>query len=282
MGVCDFGLINGQIMPIDDIKVSPFDRGYLFGDAVYEVVPIFNGQLFHLEQHLDRLASSLDAIGFSIPQVKETFKADIKKLMQANSFDESGSVYLQISRGLSKPRLHDFSQDTSPTCFAYLSTSSTTPFDEIKQGGDAILLEDTRWGRCDIKSTNLLANCLAKEEARQRGAFEAILFRNGFITEASASTVFTVIDNELVTTPLSPNILPGITRNLILDLAKSHDIAVSERAFTVKEIITAKEVFISSSTKDLFPIVKIDEHQIGDGVGGKVWEKLYHAYQTIK
>lgn len=282
MSIQTYGFLNGEIKLVDEIYVSPFDRAYLFGDAVYEVVPIFNGHYFHLKKHLNRLSSSLKASEIHLEHSIEALEQNLVALISANSFSATGSLYLQISRGVSKPRLHDFSTPSSPTIFAYLSQFEPASFSTVQAGGKAILRPDLRWGRCDIKSTNLLANCMAKEEARLNGATETILHRDGYITEASVSTVFTVINQTLITTPLSPAILPGITREITLEIANQLGITALEEKLEIDAFLNANEVFISSSTKDLFPILSIEGRPVGDGKPGPIWEKLYHAYQGEK
>ncbi len=284
MAACSLGLFNGEVQPLNDIKISPFDRAYLFGDAIYEVVPFFYGRLFHLEKHMQRLSSSLDAIRIDKPNFVQQVQSQLVTLFNANAIDEEhGSIYLQVSRGQSKPRIHDFSNDDGEiSYFAYINTFTPPPYAAIQKGGRAILMDDIRWRRCDIKSTNLLANCLAKEEARQQDSVEAILYRDDMVTEACTSTVFAVINGSLTTTPLNPDILPGITRSVVIELAKEQGLSVCERHFSIQELLSANEVFITNSTKDLYPITHIDQQTINKGTAGPIWTQLHASFQQLK
>lgn len=283
MSICHYGLVDGVIKPVSEITISPFDRSYLFGDGVYEVIPIHHGQFIYLSEHLARLATSLKAINIPHEKMIKDLGKQLYILLERNQPIKFASVYLQISRGISKPRTHDYGKCSQPTFFAYINSFTPPSKKTVEKGGRAVLLEDIRWGRCDIKSVNLLANCMAKEHARQQGADEAFLYQeNGFVTEGSASSIFAVLDGVLYTTPLGVNILPGITRYIVSELAQELDLTVKEKMLSTHELVTADEVFITSSTKDLYPIVYIDEHQIGNGYAGPVWEKLYTAYQEAK
>ncbi|WP_018863563.1 D-amino acid aminotransferase [Thioalkalivibrio sp. ARh3] len=280
MGVAYF---NGEFMPLESVRISPLDRGFLFGDSVYEVIPSYAGELFLLEEHLQRLQRSLDAIRLESPLSFDQWRAMLEELVRRNEGDGPGDLglYLQVTRGVA-PRDHAFPAGGVPTVFAMASPIAPLP-DTIHQAGvAAVTRPDTRWSRCDIKATTLLANVLARQEAREHDAVEAILLLDGQVTEGAASNVFAQVDGTLVTPPLASSLLPGVTRALVLRLAAQCGLDVVERDLSESELRAAGEIWLTSSTKELLPVCRLDGHPVGAGVPGPAWEAVHAAYQEEK
>lgn len=258
---------NKETLPLDDVKISANDRAYLFGDAIYEVIRVYNRKPFLFREHMARLQRSLNAIGISEPHGLDK---DILENIVVNDISE-GMVYVQISRG-SAPRSHSyFELDLSSNQLIYSTPFAAHPAEEeAKRGIFAITVEDDRWGRCDIKSVNLLPNCLSISKAKKHGAKEAILLRNDRVTEASSSNIF-IVKNFCIKTPsLKDNILPGITRQFLIDNLRKNGYDVEETFITKSELFSADEVFISSTIKEALAVTKIDEHLINNGAIGDV------------
>jgi len=269
--------LNGAFLPSELAKVSVFDRGFVFADGVYEVIPAYGGRPFRLPQHLARLDNSLAAIRLSNPMPARDWQAVFTRLVEAAGRDDQ-SVYLQVTRGPA-PRDHAFPKQTTPTVFAY-SQALKYPEPELLAAGVAVItVPDIRWQRCDIKAIALLPNVLMRQQATEQGAAEAILLRDGFMTEGSASNIFIVLKDTLVTPPKGPFILPGITRDLVLELACAHGLACEERAVTESELRSADELMLSSSTKELLPITRLDGKPVGNGKPGPLHVRLHALYQ---
>ncbi|WP_019024957.1 MULTISPECIES: D-amino acid aminotransferase [unclassified Thioalkalivibrio] len=274
---------NGEFMPLESVRISPLDRGFLFGDSVYEVIPSYAGQLFLLTQHLERLQRSLGAIRLESPLSLDQWRAMLEELVRRNEGDEPTDLglYLQVTRGVA-PRDHAFPAAGPPTVFAMANPIAPLP-DTIRQAGVAAVTgPDTRWSRCDIKATTLLANVLARQEAREQDAVEAILLRDGQVTEGAASNVFALVDGTLVTPPLAASLLPGVTRALVLRLAVQCGLDVVERDLSESELRAADEIWLTSSTKELLPVCRLDGHPVGAGVPGQAWQAVHAAYQQAK
>ncbi len=269
--------LNGQYLPLADAKISVMDRGFLFGDGVYEVIPAYAGRLFRLENHLERLDNSLRSIRLKNPHSHDQWRTILTALLKK---DLDQSIYLQITRGAAPKRDHAFPQDVPPTVFAMVS--GITPHSDPDNGLKAISMEDSRWKLCDTKAITLLANVLLRQEAVDKGCVEALLFKDNYLTEGAASNVFAVIDGILSTPPKSPAILPGITRDVILEIARKNNIPCSEQAISRSEIKKATEIWITSSTREIIPIVELDSEKIGDGKPGPVWKTLYTLFQEYK
>ena len=266
---------NGEILPIEKAFVPIEDRGYQVGDAVYEFIASYNGKLFCLDEHLDRLERSLQ--GLSMPVVP---REDIRKAILA-LFGEAqmarAGLYLQISRGVS-PRNHPFPESVKPQFVMTIRPVEEKPLELRKSGATAITVEDIRWGRCDLKTVQLLANVLAKQMAQEAGAFDAIFVsQEGVVREATSSNVFIVTGGRLVTHPLTPEILPGITRKVVIDLSRSIDLPVEERFFAIDDLFEAEEFFLTGTVTEVLPIVMVDGKRIGDGLVGPVTTRLYQA-----
>jgi D-alanine transaminase len=269
--------LNGQYLPLADAKISVMDRGFLFGDGVYEVIPAYSGKLFRLEDHLERLDNSLKSIRLQNPHSHTQWRELLTKLLKK---DLDQSVYLQITRGAAPKRDHAFPQHVTPTVFAMVS--NINPHTDENNGLKAISLEDSRWKLCDTKAITLLANVLLRQAAIEKGCVEAILFKDGYLTEGSASNVFAVIDGVLMTPPRSSAILPGITRDVILEIARKNNIPCSEQAISMSELKKASEIWITSSMREIIPIVELDSEIIASGKPGLVWKKFYKLFQEHK
>ena len=265
--------LNGKYIPAKEASISIFDRGFIFGDGVYEVIPVYGGRLFRIQQHLDRLRHSLAEIKLPIALSNQEITQIFKRLLKKRGDD--ASVYLQITRGAA-PRNHVFPKQMTPTILAY-AQDLVYPDEAYRQAGiHAVSFPDQRWERCDIKSVSLLANVLARQYAHEHNAAEAVLFRDGKMTEGAASTLFVVHDGQLLTTATGHSILPGITRELVLELACDHGLSCQQTDITEQQVKQADELWLSSSTKEILPIVKLDGNPVGDGKPGS------HYYQIIK
>ena len=270
--------LNGQYLPLTEAKVSVLDRGFLFGDGIYEVIPAYGGKLFRLQEHLERLENSLNNIRLMNPHSRDEWDKILHALLLGS--DQDQYIYLQITRGSAPKRDHAFPEQTKPTVFAMCSP--IVPFALRDSGVKAVTLEDNRWGACHIKAITLLANILLRQEAIDQNATEAILVKDGYVTEGAASNIFVVIDNILITPPKSQEILPGITRDLILEIAEANDIAFREETIPLKQLENATEIWITSSTREIIPVVRVNSKQIGDGIPGPVWKKMHNLFQEFK
>jgi D-alanine transaminase len=268
--------LNNEFMEADRAKVSVFDRGYLFGDGVYEVVPVINSCLIDRENFLERLDYSLGVVGIEWPCPKKEYVAMLQELIRRNNLVEGG-VYTQVTRGVA-PRDFGFPQDCSPSCMAFAFKKMLVDNPLAKSGVSVITVPDIRWKRRDVKSIALLGQCLAKEEAVRKGGFEGWMVEDGFVTEGTSSTAYIVKGNTVITRPLSNSILPGIRRKSLLRLGREEKIAIDERLFTVKEALEADEAFLSSATTLVLPIVQIDGHTIGEGKPGKMAKLFRELY----
>jgi D-alanine transaminase len=270
--------LNGEFMPLESARVSVLDRGFVFGDGVYEVIPVYAGCLFHAQEHLQRLANSLDLIRLpnplSTPEWEELCKDLVIRHGKGNQV-----IYIQVTRGAPEKREHLFPKNTAPTVF--VMTSPLNP-PATYTGESAITHQDIRWQHCDIKSINLLANVLARQAAAEADAAEALLIREGQLIEGSSSNVFIVENDVIKTPPKSHLILPGITRDVLLGVLTAANIPFEETELTEAQLRTAQEVWIASSTRELMPITKIDGIEVGDGRVGKHWQRAWELYQAHK
>ena len=257
------------------------DRGFLFGDGVYEVFPIYNRHIFGLDPHLNRLQDGLDSINIKNPHTKDEWISLINKLISFNKGSDNQAIYLQVSRGCDKDRNHTHG-DLKPTVYIQSTRLNSRSKEILLRGGSAIFRDDIRWSQCSTKATSLLANIMYAQEAKENDAEEAILCRDGVITEGSSSNVFIVKNNCIYTHPKGPLILPGITREIIIDCANHCGIDLKEIAFDKEALMNADEVWISSSTREVFPITNIDAQQINNGQVGPIWSLIYNQYQALK
>jgi D-alanine transaminase len=276
--------LNGQFMDISQAAISPLDRGFLFADGAYEVIPVFNGVLFRVEEHLRRLERSLKELQINTPHSRSAWKALCEDIVTRNGGGDQ-SVYLQVTRGAPSKRDHGFpAADVPPTIFLVSSPLGRSEIHGIDKarGAGAITTDDTRWARCDIKSVSLLPNILARQQAISRGAVEAILIRDGRITEGSSTNVFIVDKGNILTPPLSNGILGGITRELVIELCRHHGMSIDERNISLAQLQQADEVWITSSTKDVLAIVSLDDQTIGNGKPGPVWKQVASNFLAYK
>jgi len=272
--------LNGQFLPEDQAYVSALDRGFIFGDGVYEVIPAFGGALFRFPQHLRRLDNSLAAIRLTNPLSAQAWHDTLAELVTRNGGGDQ-SVYVQITRGVA-PRNHAFPSGVPPTVFAMCSRLAELPADILANGVAAVALDDIRWKYCHIKAISLLPNTLLRQQAIEAGADEAILIRDGNVTEGAASNVFVVKDGTLRTPPKGALLLPGITRDLVLELAAANGIAAREQAIPEATLRGAEEIWLTSSTREILPVARLDGAPVGNGKPGPLWQRMYRLYQEFK
>jgi len=272
--------LNGAMTPLSEAKIPVLDRGFIFGDGVYEVIPIYGRKLFRSEQHMARLFRSLASIQIPNPHTKEQWMALIHDVIDAHPADDQ-LVYVQVTRGVAK-RAHAFPKEVTPTVFIMTNPIVPPSAAARKMGVACVSMEDKRWLRCEIKSVSLLGNVLAAQHAAEHDAVESIQFRDGFLTEASASNVWIVKDGQLMGPPKDNLILEGIRYGLIEELCAAKGIALQARRITRAEVFGADEVLLSSATKEVLPVTSMDGQAIGNGKPGPIYQKLYAAYQAAK
>ena len=270
--------VNGEYLPEEEAKISVFDRGFVFGDGVYEVVPVIAGHVVDKQYFLERLDRSLGELSISWPCTKQEYLEVMQQLVRRNELRE-GTVYSQVTRGVAD-RVFSFPADTPTTLVAFTSAMELLDNPAAETGIPVVTTEDLRWKRRDIKSVNLLAQVLAKQDAVSRGAQEGWMVEDGFVTEGVTSTAYIVKDGTVITRPLSNLILPGIRRRTLIEIAEKADIEIDQRAFTVAEALQADEAFISSATTITLAVVSIDGHDIGDGQPGPITMRLRELYKN--
>ena len=272
--------LNGEYLPLNEAKVSVLDRGFIFGDGVYEVIPSYGSKALRFKHHMQRLQNSLDAVRIENPLSNSQWQEIIDKLI-SDTDSQDQYIYLHITRGVAS-RDHRFPEKTKPTVFVMSNVLHPVDSELLKTGVAAVTLDDIRWQYCNIKAIALLPNILLRQQAVDKGAVEAILIRNGNMTEGAASNVF-IVKNGLIRTPPKDNkLLPGITRDLIVELAKSHNLPIEETAISEKEFLQADEIWLTSSTKEILPVTKINEQQVGNGKPGPIWTDMFQNYQEYK
>lgn len=270
-------LFNGQLVPEAEARISYLDRGYYFGDGIYEVFRVYHGQIYAQKPHLKRLMRSLQEIAISINDSEKQLIHYIQELVQANQL-QHGIVYLQFTRGVA-PRSHDFPSSCTPVMMGF-TKEIPRPEKNKQEGITAMTDPDIRWLRCDIKSLNLLPNTLGKQKAKEQGVQEVIFHRDGIVTECSSSNIMIVKDGQLYTHPANHLILHGVTRSILLDLASNLNLNIHEQAFNVETLLQADEVFICGTVAEVTPVVRIDGQQIADGKPGPITRKLQQAYDA--
>lgn len=273
--------LNGGFMPIAEAKVSAMDRGFLFGDGAYEVIPVYSRRPFRLAEHLARLRHTLDGIRLANPHGDEEWARLIGEIIARNA-GEDQSVYLQITRGADSKRNHAFPARVTPTVYIMSEPLVTPPPAQRETGIAAVSAPDVRWMRCDLKTTSLLANCLLRQLAVDAGCVETILFRDGFMTEGAASNIFAVKRGVLLAPPKNHLMLPGITYDVVLELAARHGLPCEVRDVHEEEARSADELWMTSSTKEVLPITLLDGQPVGTGQPGPVFRKMYAWYQEFK
>ncbi len=268
--------LNGEYLREDEAKVSIFDRGFVFGDGVYEVVPVVRGKVLDKEPFLERFDRSLNELELGWPMSKDEFLVMINELIKRNGVNEGG-VYMQVTRGVA-PRDFAYPKDITPTVMAFSFEKEIINSPKAKSGIKVVTVDDIRWKRRDIKSIALLGQCMAKEQATKQGAYEGWMVEDGFVTEGTSSSAYIVKNGKIITRPLSNSILSGIRRKLLIQIAKDHGVEFELRLFSVKEALEADEAFLSSATTFVLPIIEIDGKQIGDGKPGPVAKKMREMY----
>jgi D-alanine transaminase len=271
-------LLNDRFTERNEVIINIEDRGYQFGDGVYEVIRVYGGVCFSMNAHMQRLKRSAAEIEMALPYPLEEIEQKLLQLVETNGL-ENGHIYMQITRGVA-PRTHHFPDQSSAVLVAY-TKETERPMEKINHGISTILTEDIRWLRCDIKSLNLLGNVLAKQKAKKYGCDEAILHRGNTVTEGSSTNVYIVNGNEIHTHPANNLILNGITRIEVLRLAKENGVQVVEEAFSVKELLNADEVFVTSTTMEITPVTRIDQTAVGSGQPGSVTRKIQKGFQQL-
>lgn len=272
--------LNGEYMPETEARIPVLDRGFIFGDGVYEVIPVYGGNLFRFEEHLQRLQNSLDALRILNPLTAEEWKQTLTELIKHNNGGDL-SVYLQVTRG-SAERDHAIPENPTPTVFAMCNPLKPLPNEIIENGVSAITLDDIRWLRCHIKAISLLPNVLLRQEALDQGAAEAILIRDGLATEGAASNLFAVVGGVITTPPKSPMLLPGITRDLVLELAKDNDLPCQEKDISLEDLRQADEIWLTSSTKEILSVTRLDGQSVANGKPGPLYQQAMALYQDYK
>lgn len=275
--------LNGKFLPKDEATISVMDRGFLFGDGVYEVIPVYHGKPFRLEEHLVRLQHSLTAIDLPLTIAMQALKAAILQLLVANQISSGDhSIYVHVTRGAYPERDFRFTSDCTPTIFMLHKPVKSVSFAELQSGKRAITLEDIRWKYCHIKSISLLPSVLLYQQVYAANCDEGILIRDGYVLEGISSNIFIVKDQQIITPPLSENNLSGVTRDLILQLLQQHQIGYFERQISVSDLLAADEVWISGSTRGIVPIVCLDAKPVQQGQAGPVWESVAKLYFTFR
>lgn len=272
--------LNGAMTPLSEAKIPVLDRGFIFGDGIYEVIPIYGRKLFRSDQHMARLFRSLAAIGIPNPHTKEQWMHLIEQVVAAHPADDQ-MAYLHVTRGVAK-RAHAFPQAVTPTVFIMTNPIVLPTADMRARGVACVTMEDKRWLRCEIKSISLLGNVLAAQHAVEHDVVESIQFRDGFLTEASSSNVWIVKHGKLAGPPKDNLILEGIRYGLIEELCATGGIPMEARRIARAEVFDADEVLLSSATKEVLPVTTIDGLTIGNGKPGPIYQQLYAAYQTAK
>jgi len=277
MSIC---YLNGEYLPLAQARISPLDRGFLFADSVYEVLPVFGGRMFRCGDHFDRLARSLAEIKLAAPHNHEQWMPILEELIDRNGGGNM-YLYLQVTRGAEFGRNHAFPEAAAPTVFAMAAALPELTSHIREHGIAAITVEDFRWGRCDIKTTALLANVLMKQRATEAGVQEAIIVREGEVLEGSSTSVFLVVDDVLVTPPNNSRVLPGTTRNAVLELAQGL-LPIEVRRISVGELWRAQEVWICAATRDVLPVTRIDNQSIGMGRPGPQWQQIAGGFADLR
>lgn len=263
--------LNGKFISRLSAQISIMDRGFLFGDGVYELIPVYNKKIFLLHKHLNRLKNSLDCIGMSdIDGIEDIIDQLISRNTSENFF-----IYLHVTRGEQLQRNHIYGKAIEPTVLVMCEEYPSYDKDQIKKGFHACMHEDFRWLKSNIKSISLLGNVMLKNHASSHGYYETLLIRNNKLTEGSASNVFTVKNNIIHTPKLSNELLPGVTRDLLIDLIKNNNMRINESDISQEDLLASDEVWCSSSTNAVVPITMVDKHQIGSGEVGNISLQIY-------
>jgi D-alanine transaminase len=272
--------LNGRFLPLEDAKISVLDRGFIYGDGVYELIPVYRRQPYRLRQHLARLQRSLDGIRLANPHGDAEWESIIRELIARTPLDDQ-AVYFQVTRGVAK-RDHSFPSGVDPTVFMMSNPLPLPTAEQVERGVAVVTATDERWLHCDLKTISLLGNVLARQLATDAGAVEAVMFRNGFLTEASASNVLIVQDGKIIAPPKDNQILPGITYDAAFELARSGGLAAEVRPISREETLAADEMWLSSSTKEVLAVTSVDGKPFAGGSPGPVFRTMYALFQASK
>ena len=272
--------LNGDFMPLEEARIPVLDRGFIFGDGVYEVIPVYSRKPFRLAEHLLRLQHSLDGIRLQNPHSDDEWSRLVEQIIVRNESDDQ-YLYLHVTRGVAK-RDHAFPKGVMPTVFIMSNPLLAPPREWLVNGVAAITASDNRWLRCDIKAISLLPNVLLRQMAVDAGAVETVLLREGFMTEGAASNIFVVKNDTLLAPPKNHLMLPGITYDVVLELAAAHNVPHEVRAISEYEVRTAQELLLTSSTKEIMAITHLDGKPVGDGKPGSMFALLHQLYQNYK
>jgi D-alanine transaminase len=272
--------LNGAFLPLDEAKIPVLDRGFIFGDGVYEVVPVYARKLFRMPHHLARLQRSMDGIGLVNPHTNEQWERLVTELVARAPFADQ-SVYVQVTRGVAK-RDHAFPKGVTPTVFMMTNPLSVPTRAQVDNGVAVITAEDNRWKRCDLKTTSLLGNVLMRQLAAEAGAVETVMFRDGYLTEASASNVLVVIGGTIVAPPMDNLILPGITYDATFEFARDAGMPVAMRPVSRQEALGADEMWLTSSTKEVIAVTTVDGKPFSGGQPGPVFRRMWEVFQARK
>ena len=271
--------LNGNFIPLEQAQVPVLDRGFIFADGVYEVIPVFSGKPFRLKEHFERLRNSLDGISLQLDYDYEKWQSLTDQLLALNRVTGDSSVYIQVTRGVAE-RNHFYQAGSTPTVFIYCKPLQET---DVSRGVGAVLHEDIRWDYCHIKAVALLPNVMLKQYARDKdGSIEAILYRDGYITEGAASNVFIVAGDVISTPPKSNRLLPGITRDLVVELIGTSTYQCREVPVSKTELMQADEIWITSSSLGIAPVVRLDGRPVSGGRPGPAWRDVDAIYQAFK
>jgi D-alanine transaminase len=273
--------LNGKLLPMEEARIPVLDRGFIFGDGIYELVPVYSRVPFRLDEHLARLERSLGEVKIRNPYTRAQWRQHIFALIDAQAFEDQG-IYFQVTRGVAK-RDHAFPKNVEPTVFIMSNPLVNPPKEQIENGASAMSAADYRWQRCDIKVTSLIGNCLLRQISAEAGGAETILFRDGKLTEASASNVFVVKQGTILSPSKGNLILPGITYDVITEIAQANGMPLKYRDdITEAEVRGADEVWVTSSSKEVLAIVELDGRKIADGRPGPVFRRMHQLYQEFK
>jgi D-alanine transaminase len=273
--------LNGEYLPQSQARISVLDRGFLFGDGVYEVIPVFGGKPLRLDEHLDRLKRSMNRVSLDNPMTNEQWHEVFQSLLAKNPGSDR-AIYLQVTRGAAPIRDLSIVADINPTVFIMVNDIKPVDYTRLELGIEAITVEDFRWKACDIKSVSLIANVMIRMQANQSNAVDAIMVRDGLLTEGTASNIFVVHDGVIATPPKSECLLPGITRDLVIELASANGMQVEERDINEDELESADEIWLTSSTREIAPVAKINGQIVGEGRAGEYWKRIIAIYQRYK
>ena len=271
--------LNGHFMRADQCKISALDRGFVFGDAIYEVIPAYKGRGFAVAEHIERLSDNLAKVNIANPYSDKGWRFLVEQLIEKSGGGDR-SIYIQVTRGVAA-RDHVAPQPLKPTVFAIATPLEAAEEADLERGISAITVDDIRWARCDIKTTSLLANVLLRQRAHRQGAKEAIMIKGGFLTEGAASNVFVLAGNRLLTPPSDHNILPGITRDIIIRMANECGQTLQERAIPQSQLHQADEIWLSSSSRDILAVIQLDGKPVGSGAPGPLWKSFRERLRQL-